>query len=271
MVPMEEKVLEAADAIKARLTAQPEIGIVLGSGLGDIAGECKNSVSIRFEEIPHFPVSSIEGHHGVLVGGRLAGADLCAFSGRVHYYEGFPIEQVVFPIHVMAALGVQRVIITNAAGAVNDIYRPGDIAVICDHINLMGGHPTQGTNRFIGITDCYSGGMRKAARKVAADLGITLHPGIYAAVSGPSYETPAEIRALRTVGADMVGMSTVPEVIAANRLDMAVLGLSLITNMAAGVGAHPLSHQEVIDTGQQASGKFITLLKGIISALRGPQ
>ena len=270
---MNEKIIEAVTTLKRYIPTQPKIGIILGSGLGGLVDEIENSVSVRFEDIPHFPVSSVEGHRGEVLCGTLCGASLFALSGRVHCYEGYPMQQVVFPIRVMAVLDVKTVIVTNSVGAINAAYQPGDIVAISDHINLMGDNPLKGSNDFVDLSEAYSSELRNLAQQIANKQGITLRSGVYAAYSGPSYETPAEIRAMRTMGADMVGMSTVPEVIMANSLGMKVLGLSMITNMAAGMSAKPLSHQDVIETSKKASAKFGALVKEIIGQLeeRGKQ
>ena len=264
---MDDKVFEAVSALKRHIRDQPQIGIILGSGLGGLVDEIENSVSVRFEDIPHFPVSSVDGHRGEVLCGTLCGASLLALCGRVHYYEGYAMRQVVFPIRVMAAFDVKTVIVTNSVGAINAAYKPGDIVAIRDHINLMGDNPLKGSNDFVDLTAAYSSELRNLARQMADKQGIRLRSGVYAAYSGPSYETPAEIRAMRTMGADMVGMSTVPEVIQANSLGMMVLGLSMITNMAAGMSAKPLSHQDVIETSKKASAKFSALVKAIIGEL----
>jgi purine-nucleoside phosphorylase len=268
---MNEKVRTAVSVLKRRIDRRPQIGVILGSGLGGLIDQIENSASIRFEDIPHFPVSSVEGHRGEVLLGDLCGASIFVLSGRVHYYEGYTMQQVAFPVRVMAASGVLTVIVTNSAGAINESYKPGDIVSICDHINLMGGNPLIGAAKFVNLTEAYNSEMRNLARETAARQGITLRSGIYAAYSGPSYETPAEIRALRTMGADLVGMSTVPEVIMANSLGMKVLGLSMITNMAAGIRSEPLSHQDVMKTAQKASTSFSGLVQGIIEQLGKPK
>jgi len=265
---MNKKVIEALSVLKPHVDAPPQIGIVLGSGLGGLVDEIENAVSIRFEDIPNFPVSSVAGHRGEVLLGNLCGVSLFVLAGRVHYYEGYSMQQVVFPMRVMAACDVKTVIVTNSVGAVNASYKPGDIVAIRDHINLMGDNPLKGTNDFVDLTEAYSSELRNLAQKIADRQGITLHSGVYAAYSGPSYETPAEIRAMRTMGADMVGMSTAPEVIQATSLGMKVLGLSMSTNMAAGMSAKPLSHQDVIRTSKKASAKFSALIKGILEQLR---
>jgi purine-nucleoside phosphorylase len=264
---MNEKVTAALSFLKHRTDRRPKIGVILGSGLGGLIDQVENPVSIRFEDIPHFPVSSVDGHRGEVLLGDLCGANLFALSGRVHYYEGYTMQQVVFPIQVMAAFGVQTVIVTNSAGAINESYKPGEIVSIRDHINFMGDNPLIGTAKFLNLTQAYNSELRKLARETAGRQGMTLRSGVYAAYSGPSYETSAEIRAMRTMGADMVGMSTVPEVIMANSLRMKVLGLSMITNMAAGISPKPLSHQDVIRTSNKGSAKFSGLVRGIIEQL----
>ncbi len=264
---MNEKIAEAVNALKRHIHFQPKIGIILGSGLDGLADEIQEAVRVRFADIPNFPVSSVEGHRGEVVSGHLCGASLFALSGRVHYYEGYSMQQVVFPIRVMAAFDVKTVIVANAVGAVNESYKPGEIVAISDHINLMGDNPLKGSSNFVDLTEAYSSDLRNLAQTIADQLGITLQSGVYVALSGPSYETPAEVRALRSLGAAIVGMSTVPEVIMANSLGMRVLGLSMVTNMAAGRGGKPLSHQEVIETSKNESEKFIALVKGIVKQL----
>jgi purine-nucleoside phosphorylase len=264
---MREKVIEAVTLLKRHVHYQPKIGIVLGSGLGGLADDIQKAVSVRFEDIPNFPVSSVDGHRGEVICGYLCDVGLFALSGRVHYYEGYAMQQVVFPIRVMAEFGVKTVIIANSVGAVNESFNLGDIVAIGDHINLMGDNPLSGSEDVVDLTEAYSSKLRYLAQEIATSLGVPLRSGTYLAYSGPSYETPAEIRAMRIMGADMVGMSTAPEVMMANRLGMKVLGLSMITNMAAGISATPLSHQEVIETSQKESQKFNALVKGIVERL----
>ena len=265
---MSGKVIEAVKALKGHIDYQPKIGIILGSGLGGLAAEIQNSVSIKFEDISNFPISSVHGHRGKVVCGDIYGVSLFALSGRVHYYEGYTMQQVVFPIRVMAAFGVKTIIVTNSVGAINKTYKPGDIVMISDHINLMGDNPLLGSNDFVDLTEAYSIGLRNLTQEKANKLGIMLRSGVYVGCSGPCYETPAEIRAMRRMGGDLVGMSTVPEVIVANSLGMKVLGLSVITNMAAGMSAKPLSHQDVIETSKKATPKFSALVKGILEQLK---
>ena len=264
---MRDQVAEAVQAIRDRVSIEAKIGIILGSGLGDLVNTMEDSVSVRFAEIPHFPNSTIEGHRGEVVAGCISGVPIFGFLGRLHYYEGYTIQQVVFPIEVMSGLGVNTLIITNASGAVNESYLPGDIVVIGDHINMMGENPLRGTPDFTDMTEAYSGDLRVLALETADTLDITAHEGVYLALSGPSYETPAEIRMLRGLGADLVGMSTVPEAIAANSKGVRVLGLSLVTNMAAGITGNPLSHEEVIEASKKAAEKFSRLVFGIIERL----
>jgi len=258
---------EAVGLISNRIRVKPRIGLILGSGLGSLVEEFEEPIRIGFGEIPGFPVSTVEGHSGAIVSGQLAGIDLLAFSGRIHYYEGYDIRQVVYPIRIMAALQIDTVVITNAAGAVNESFQPGHIVAIKDHINFMGVNPLTGSADFVDMTKAYSARLLEIARTVAKKQGFDLPTGVYVGYSGPSYETPAEIRAFRTLGGDLVGMSTVPEVIAARSLGMDVLGLSLITNMAAGMNGLPLSHEGVIENSALASIKFKALIKGIIKKI----
>lgn len=264
---------ETLDFIRSKTDFKPSVGIILGSGLGELAQEIENPVTIAYQDIPNFPVSTVEGHKGCLVMGKLCGKGVVCMQGRFHYYEGYSLKQVVFPVYIMKQLGAKKLIATNAAGGINKSYLPGDLMLISDHINLMGTNPLIGKNddtlgtRFPSMTEGYSLRLREIAKKAAAEVQINLQEGVYAAMTGPSYETPAEIRFLRTIGADAVGMSTVPEVIAANHCGMEVLGISCITNMASGVTDKPLSHEEVIETTNKASERFIALVKSIIALL----
>jgi purine-nucleoside phosphorylase len=263
----DEHVLEAVTFLKQRISVAPAVGIVMGSGLGGLVEEMKRPTRIRYADIPHFPVSSVKGHAGEVVAGTISGRYLFALSGRVHYYEGHPLETVVFPIKVMALFGVKSVIVTNAAGGINKQFLPGDIILITDHMDLMRNIPLNSSARLRGSIEVYDPKYRNLATCAAAEVGVTLKAGVYAALSGPSYETPAEIRALRVMGADMVGMSTVPEATEANRLGMKVLGLSFITNQAAGLSQNPLSHQEVIETSARHLATVKKLLKQVIKNL----
>ena len=268
-----ERVDEAAAAVRARCGDPPDVAIVLGSGLGDFAGSLTDAVVAPYETLPHWPRSRVVGHAGRLVVGRTAGKRVAALSGRVHVYEGHPMATVVFAVRVMARLGVKALILTNAAGGINTDFGQGALMVIDDHINLMGSNPLIGPNdermgpRFPDMSVVYSRRLRGLADAAAGAAGIAVRHGIYVAVHGPSYETPAEIRAFRALGADAVGMSTAPEAIAARHMGMEVLGLSCITNMAAGVLDQPLVHDEVMETARRVRGSFIALLEGVIGRL----
>ena len=265
-----ENIKKSAAYINDKLTSAHDIGIVLGSGLGVLADEIENAVEISYSEIPNFPVSTVEGHEGKLVSGILNGKRILAMKGRFHYYEGYRMEEVVFPIRVMKLLNINNLLVTNAAGGINEEFEPGDLMLISDHIKFFSESPLRGKNinelgpRFNDMSCAYSKNLRQMAKKVADSLGINIKEGVYSFMSGPSYETPAEIRMLRVLGADAVGMSTVPEVIAAAHSGINVLGISCISNMAAGILDTPLSHDEVIETAAQVRDKFILLVKNII-------
>lgn len=264
---------QAADFIRSRCPLRPTIGLVLGSGLGGFAAELREHTVIPYAEIPHWPVSTAEGHAGDLILGRLDDVELAVMAGRAHLYEGYRPDQVVFGIRVLARLGVRRLVLTNAAGGINPAYQRGALVLISDHINLQGSNPLVGPNlealgpRFPDMTEAYSARLRAGARDAAAELGIPLEEGIYAAVLGPSYETPAEIRFLRTIGADLVGMSTVPETIAANHMGLEVLAISCVTNMAAGLAPGRLSHREVLETGERIRDTLLRLLRAVLPRL----
>jgi purine-nucleoside phosphorylase len=268
-----EQVREAADAIRARVPQVPQIAIVLGSGLGDFADSLGAAVTMPYGELPHWPESRVIGHAGKLVVGTSRGKTIAALAGRCHLYEGHDSGRVAFAVRVLGLLGVKTLILTNAAGGVNTGFAQGALMVIDDHINLMGQNPLVGANderfgvRFPDMTEVYSSRLRGIADRAGQAMGITLPHGIYAALIGPSYETPAEIRYLRTIGADAVGMSTVPEAIVARQMRLDVLGISCITNMAAGVLPQPLDHAEVMATAARVRGQFIALLEGIIGQL----
>jgi purine-nucleoside phosphorylase len=267
------QVSEAAEVIASRIREVPRIGVVLGSGLGDFAESLTDSVSIRYVDLPHWPASSVVGHDGRLVVGLVGGRTVAVLSGRSHVYEGHDMRTVTFPVRALGVLGVKTLILTNAAGGVNTGFTQGALMVIDDHINLMGGNPLVGANderfgpRFPDMTDVYSRRLRRLADDVGSECGATLPHGVYAGLLGPSYETPAEIRYLRTIGADAVGMSTVPEAIAARHMGLEVLGISCITNMAAGVLPQPLDHHEVMETARRVRGQFVSLLEGIIGRI----
>jgi purine-nucleoside phosphorylase len=265
-----DKVKEAADAIRSGVREVPQIGVVLGSGLGDFANSLTEAVTLPYGQLPHWPVSRVIGHDGKLVVGRSRGRTIAALAGRCHAYEGHDMPTVTFAVRVLGLLGVRTLIVTNAAGGVNTGFSQGALMVIDDHINLMGTNPLVGSNddrfgpRFPDMTEVYSSRLRTIADRVGKSMALLLPHGIYIALLGPSYETPAEIRYLRTIGADAVGMSTVPEAIVARHMGMEVLGISCITNMAAGVLPKPLDHAEVMETARRVRGQFIALVEGII-------
>jgi len=250
------------------------VGIVLGSGLGAFVDALENRVEKPYSEIPGWPVSTAIGHAGKLVIGRVGSTDVIVLAGRAHLYEGYTPAQVVFGVRELHRRGMRSLIVTNAAGGINLSYRPGDLVLISDHINLTGANPLTGPNddslgpRFPDMSDAYPREYREIARRAAEQLGVKLGEGVYAGLAGPSYETPAEIRYLRTIGADLVGMSTVLEAIAANHLGMKVLGISCVTNMAAGILPQKLVHEEVLKVGEQARDRLVNLLKAVVSLLR---
>jgi purine-nucleoside phosphorylase len=255
--------------LRERVTRRPRVMLVLGSGLGALADELEDAVRVPFAEIPDFAPATVAGHAGRLVAGRLEGVECIALQGRYHLYEGHPPARVVYPIRAMAALGARTLIVTNAAGGINHTFRAGDLMLIDDHLNFMGQNPligpvTPGDERFPDMTEPYDRGLQRLAEEAALERGIQTVRGVYAAVTGPSYETPAEIRMLGRLGADAVGMSTVPEVITARALGVRVLGISLITNLAAGISAAPLSHEEVMAAGLEARERFVALIRGTL-------
>jgi len=270
-----DEVMAAAQFVRARLgRLRPHLGIVLGSGLGAAAEAVMNPIIIPYEEIPNFPRSTVEGHSGRLVAGTLGGSPVVVMQGRVHFYEGHRPEAVTFPMRVMGALGIRAVILTNAAGGISERYRIGQLVLISDHINMMGWNPLVGVNearfgfrrpncglRFFDMSEAYSKRLRELAVRATELDGEKLDEGIYLAVTGPSFETPAEIRAFRALGATLVGMSTVPETIVARHMGMEVLGISCVTNLASGLSATPLSHAEVFEAGRQVERKLAELLE----------
>lgn len=264
------KAEQAAQYIRSKTSLVPEVALVLGSGLGPFADGIQDAVRISFSDIPHFPRPSAQGHAGKLVIGKVGDVAVAAMQGRVHYYEGLPLRDVIFPMRVFGRLGVKAAIITNAAGGINTSYKQGALVVLSDHINLQGSNPLIGPNddrfgsRFPDMTRVYWKPYRQAALEEAKKLDINVAEGVYLAVTGPSYETPAEIRAFRTWGADVVGMSTVSEVIAASHMGIRVLAISCVTNMAAGILDQPLNHQEVLETGERVKGSFMALLKAVL-------
>ncbi len=270
---MFERIDEAASFLNNTLGAIPTTAVILGSGLGDFADGLTDAVSVPYQDIPHWPASRVVGHAGRLVAGTVAGTGVLALAGRAHFYEGHPMEVVTFGVRVLGRLGVRHLIITNAAGGINRRFSSGALMVIDDHINFMGTNPLIGPNderlgvRFPDMSEIYSVRLRSLADEVAQGMGLALEHGVYIAVHGPSYETPAEIRAFRTLGADAVGMSTACEAIVARHMGIEVLGISCITNMAAGVLPQPLVHDEVMETARRVRGGFIALLEGVIGRL----
>jgi purine-nucleoside phosphorylase len=270
---MYDRVQAAAAAVRARCGAQPETAIVLGSGLGDFADSLTDAASIPYQDLPHWPAANVIGHAGRLVVGNVAGKRVAALAGRAHVYEGHDLPTVVFATRVMGSLGIRQIVLTNAAGGVNTRFASGALMIIDDHINLMGTNPLLGPNddrfgpRFPDMTEVYSKRLRALAGAAAAARGVEVTHGVYVSLQGPSYETPAEIRYLRGIGADAVGMSTVPEAIAARHMGIEVLGISCITNMAAGILPRPLRHDDVLETARRVRGEFVSLLEGIIERL----
>jgi purine-nucleoside phosphorylase len=259
--------------IRSRTTALPKVGIVLGTGLGDFAGELSDTVEIPYDKIPDWPISTVVGHAGKLVFGKLGGLEVAVMAGRAHLYEGYTPQQVVFGVRILRRLGVETMVFTNAAGGINLAYGQGALVLVSDHINLQGSNPLVGPNdaelgpRFPDMSDAYPASCRVIAKGVATALNIPLFEGVYAAVLGPSYETPAEIRYLRAIGADLVGMSTVPEVIAANHMGMRVLAVSCVTNMAAGILPQKIDHEEVLETGRRVHSTLTLFLKTLLPEL----
>ncbi len=265
-----KKMIESVNYLKEQIPFEPEVGMILGSGLGILAKEVENPVIIPYDKIPNFPVSTVEGHAGNLVIGMLEGKKIIIMQGRFHFYEGYSMDEVTHPVRVLKLLGIKTLIVTNAAGGVNEEFKAGDLMFIQDHINQMGTNPLMGKNyeefgpRFPDMSHAYDPELIKLGKEVAKKLEIDTKEGVYIAVTGPSYETPAEIRAFRVLGANAVGMSTVPEVIVANHMGIRVLGISCITNMAAGVLPQPLVHSEVMETAERVKPIFISLVRGIL-------
>jgi purine-nucleoside phosphorylase len=264
---------EAAAYILGKTDIRPQIGLILGSGLGVLADLMEDAVVLQYSDIPHFPVSTVEGHAGEMLLGHIGGKPVLLMKGRFHAYEGYGAETVSFPVRVMKELGVRTLIVTNAAGGINESYQVGDLMVIRDHINFTGRNPLIGPNdhalgvRFPDMSEAYSRKLGQLAHRVAESQGLKLQEGVYLGLLGPTYETPAEIRMLRVLGGDAVGMSTVPEVIVARHAGIEVLGFSCISNMAAGILDQPLSHAEVMETTERVKPKFLKLVLGIIEQL----
>jgi purine-nucleoside phosphorylase len=268
-----QRVDQAADLLRPRIGPAPDVAIVLGSGLGDFAEGLTDAMTTAYAEIPNWPASAVIGHAGKLVVGTLSGKKVAALSGRAHFYEGHDLRTVTFATRVLGLIGVKRLILTNAAGGINIAFKPGTLMVIDDHINLLGSSPLIGPNedrfcqRCPDMTEVYSRRLRGIADDAARAKSVAIAHGVYVALHGPSYETPAEIRFLRTIGADAVGMSTVPEALVARHMDMEVLGISCITNPAAGVLPEPLRHDEVMEVARRVKGEFSALLEGIVERL----
>jgi purine-nucleoside phosphorylase len=270
---MKAEISAALLDIEARTAVSPKVAVVLGSGLGGFARELSDAVEIPYSEVSNWPIATAVGHAGKLVLGRLGTTEVAVMAGRAHLYEGYSPAEVTFGVRVLGALGVRGIVFTNAAGGINLSYARGALVLISDHINLQGVNPLVGANddslgpRFPDMSEAYSHRYREVARDVAGELGIELGEGVYAALLGPSYETPAEIRCLRTIGADLVGMSTAPETIVANHMGMQVLGISCVTNMAAGIRPQKLSHAEVLQTGEMVHGTLVRFLKALLPRL----
>ncbi len=265
-----DKVTEARRFIESKTSLRPKVGLVLGSGLGAFAEHVAERAEIPYSEIPHWPVSTAVGHAGKLVLGAVEGVPAAVMAGRVHYYEGYSMQEVTFPVRVLGAMGVRSLLLTNAAGGINLALKQGGLVLLSDHLNLQGDHPLKGPNeerlgpRFPDMTEAYNRHYRELAHAAAREQGLELLEGVYAVLSGPSYETPAEIRYLRTIGADLVGMSTVPEVIVANHMGIRCLAISCVTNMAAGILDRKISHEEVLETGERVKGALTALLRKLI-------
>jgi purine-nucleoside phosphorylase len=268
-----EKATAAADFVHLRTPLRPRIGIVLGSGLGAFAAELADATAIPFAEIPHFPQSTVAGHSGRLVVGTVADVPVAVMQGRVHAYEGYSSDEVVFPIRVLGRMGVTQLILTNAAGAIHPAFHPGQLVLLADHINLSGRNPAAGPHderlgpRFFDMSEAYSARLRTLAHETARTMNLRLDEGVYCSVPGPSFETPAEIRAFRTLGADLIGMSTVQETIAARQMGIEVLGISCVTNLAAGIQKEPLSHEEVLATGRAVEELLAGVLRRVVGRI----
>jgi purine-nucleoside phosphorylase len=268
-----QSINRAADFLKTKINETPTVGLILGSGLGVLADEIKDPIKIPYEKIPDFPVSTVTGHKGQLVFGKLNGLNVVAMQGRFHYYEGYSMQEVTLPVRVMKAVGIKTLIVTNAAGGINTDFQAGNLMIIQDHINFLHNNPLIGSNdeslgvRFPDMSNAYSERLRGIAKTTAKELNLNIKEGTYLATTGPTYETPAEIRMMRKLGADAAGMSTVPEVIAARHASIEVLGVSCITNLAAGILDQPLSHDEVIDTTKKVQKDFLGFIKTILSKM----
>lgn len=268
-----DQIQEAAQYIQKNIDEKPTVGLILGSGLGVLADEIEQPTFIDYKDIPHFPVSTVEGHVGRLVIGKLHGKNILAMQGRFHFYEGYSQQEVVFPVYVMKMLGISTLIVTNAAGGMNPNFKPGDLMLIADHINFTGSNPLIGPNdqrlgmRFPDMSNAYNKELRNLAKTIAKSQNIPVQEGVYIGISGPSFETPAELIMKRKLGVDAIGMSTVPEVIAANHAGLYVLGISCITDMAIGDDLEPLTHEQVLEVANRTRPIFLQLVKGIVREL----
>ncbi|WP_097025745.1 purine-nucleoside phosphorylase [Clostridium peptidivorans] len=268
-----EKVIESVNFVKSKINISPEIGIILGSGLGDLAEKVENKVIVKYEDIPNMPKSTVAGHAGQYVFGKLSGKDVVMMQGRIHYYEGHPMEIIALPIHIMKFLGIKTLVVTNAAGGVNTNFNPGDLMIIEDHINFVLNNPLIGKNeeqigpRFPDMSMPYDKDLINLSEKVAKTYNINVQKGVYVMMPGPTYETPAEVKMIRIIGGDAVGMSTVPEVIVAKHAGLKVLGISCITNMASGILDQPLNHEEVIETSNKVKDTFTKLITSIVEKM----
>lgn len=261
---------ESRDYIKSKLDKIPDFAVILGSGLGSLVNEIENKITIKYSEVPFFPESTVAGHAGEFVAGYIGSKYIIAMNGRFHFYEGYGLQEVTFPVRVMRALGIENLLVTNAAGGMNPDFEAGNLMIITDHINMLSANPLIGKNygelgpRFPDMSQPYNRGLIKLAEDLSDKLNIKVQKGVYVAVTGPNYETPAELRMLRTIGGDAVGMSTIPEVIVANHSGMKVLGISCITDMAIADNLEPLDHEKVMETANRAKDNFVSLVKAII-------
>ena len=268
-----EKLKQTVSFIQSRSSLKPEVGIILGSGLGRFSSQIQIETTIPYNEIPHFSVPSVEGHHGQLLLGHVGKTPVVCLQGRIHYYEGHPMDSVVYPTRTLASLGIKTLFVTNAAGGVQSVMEPGDLMIITDHINLMGVNPLIGPNekalgpRFPDMTEAYNLELQGKMEQLLRTHKIRYHKGVYCALTGPTYETPAEVNHVKIIGGSAVGMSTVPEVIVANHMGLKVCGISCITNKAAGISKHKLSHEEVTETAKKVETQFAAFVKDFISSL----
>lgn len=268
-----EKILESVEFVKSKINIVPEIGVILGSGLGDLAEEVEDKVIVKYEDIPNMPKSTVTGHKGQYVFGKYKGKNVVMMQGRIHYYEGHPMEILALPIHIMKYLGAKTLLVTNAAGGVNESFNPGDLMIITDHLNLAFNNPLIGTNdnkigpRFPDMSNVYDKDLVELAKNTAKDINVEVKNGVYCMMTGPTYETPAEVKMVRILGADAVGMSTVPDAVTAKHCGMKVLGISCITNMAAGILEQPLNHSEVMETSNRVRTTFINLIGTILERI----